>query len=296
MLDHDTDSYYKISGAFVDGKPTGGLTRDHILDNITLYWLTGTGASAARSYWESGQAQAKAHAAGQTPPEATLPAGFTSSRTRSSGRRAAGSSRATRTSSTSTRPTRAATSPPGRSRSCSARRCAPHSGRSVERPSTHLSKRPSRTCDTTRGGRHERHRPDQHRDHAVPGRDPGRPDRRPAPSESSRRAGRARSSSTTRPRVSSLAPAAGARALLGWTDYDFGRSRGEAQRPAAVHRTEIDGVQIHFIHVRSEHDNALPLIITHGWPGSIIEMLGRDRAAVRSDGARRRRPTRRSTS
>ena len=40
MLDHDTDSYYKISGAFVDGKPTGGLTRDHILDNITLYWLT----------------------------------------------------------------------------------------------------------------------------------------------------------------------------------------------------------------------------------------------------------------
>ena len=59
MLDHDTDSYYKISGAFVDGKPTGGLTRDHILDNITLYWLTGTGASAARSYWESGRAQAQ---------------------------------------------------------------------------------------------------------------------------------------------------------------------------------------------------------------------------------------------
>ena len=38
------------------GKPSGNLTRDHILDNITLYWLTGTGASAARSYWESGQA------------------------------------------------------------------------------------------------------------------------------------------------------------------------------------------------------------------------------------------------
>ena len=60
MLDHDTDSYYKISRAFVDGKPTGNLTRDHILDNITLYWLTGTGASAARSYWESGRAQALA--------------------------------------------------------------------------------------------------------------------------------------------------------------------------------------------------------------------------------------------
>jgi pimeloyl-ACP methyl ester carboxylesterase len=77
MLDHDTDSYYKISSAFVDGKPSGNLTRDHILDNITLYWLTGTGASAARSYWESGQAQAKAAAAGQTPPEAKVAAGFT---------------------------------------------------------------------------------------------------------------------------------------------------------------------------------------------------------------------------
>jgi pimeloyl-ACP methyl ester carboxylesterase len=75
MLDHDTDSYEKIARAFVDGQPTGNLTRDHILDNITLYWLTGTGASAARSYWESGRAAALA--AGQAPPEVSLPAGFT---------------------------------------------------------------------------------------------------------------------------------------------------------------------------------------------------------------------------
>ncbi len=75
MLDHDTDSYYKISRAFVDGHPSGNLTRDHILDNITVYWLTGTGASAARSYWESGRAQALA--AGQAPPQASLPVGFT---------------------------------------------------------------------------------------------------------------------------------------------------------------------------------------------------------------------------
>jgi pimeloyl-ACP methyl ester carboxylesterase len=75
MLDHDTDSYEKISRAFLDGQPSGNLTRDHILDNITLYWLTGTGASAARSYWESGQAQAKA--AGQAPPPMKLPFGFT---------------------------------------------------------------------------------------------------------------------------------------------------------------------------------------------------------------------------
>ena len=51
LLDHDTDSYYKISRAFVDGEPVGNLTRDTIVDNITLYWLTGTAASAARSYW-----------------------------------------------------------------------------------------------------------------------------------------------------------------------------------------------------------------------------------------------------
>jgi pimeloyl-ACP methyl ester carboxylesterase len=75
MLDHDTDSYYKIASAFVEGKPAGNLTRDHILDNVTLYWLTGTGASAARSYWESGVAQAKA--AGQAPPPMKLPMGFT---------------------------------------------------------------------------------------------------------------------------------------------------------------------------------------------------------------------------
>ena len=37
--------------------------------------------------------------------------------------------------------------------------------------------------------------------------------------------------------------------------------------------TEIDGVEIHFIHVRSRHENALPLIMTHGWPGSVIELL-----------------------
>jgi pimeloyl-ACP methyl ester carboxylesterase len=75
ILDHDTDAYYKISSAFVDGKPSGNLTRDHILDNITLYWLTGTGASAARSYWENGQATARA--AGQVPPPVSVPVGYT---------------------------------------------------------------------------------------------------------------------------------------------------------------------------------------------------------------------------
>ncbi|HEU6443904.1 MAG TPA: epoxide hydrolase [Gaiellaceae bacterium] len=77
MLDHDTDSYHKISRAFVDGGPAGNLTRDNILDNVTLYWLTGTGASAARWYWEFGRFLAAADAAGQAPPPVSVPVGFT---------------------------------------------------------------------------------------------------------------------------------------------------------------------------------------------------------------------------
>jgi pimeloyl-ACP methyl ester carboxylesterase len=77
MLDHDTDSYYKISRAFLDGAPAGNLTRERILDNITLYWLTGTGASSARWYWEFGQVLAAAIAAGAAPPPVLVPVGFT---------------------------------------------------------------------------------------------------------------------------------------------------------------------------------------------------------------------------
>jgi hypothetical protein len=56
------------------------------------------------------------------------------------------------------------------------------------------------------------------------------------------------------------------------TDYDWRKC--EAQLNALPHfMTEIDGLDIHFIHVRSQHEDALPLIVTHGWPGSIIEQL-----------------------
>jgi len=53
MVDHDTRSYEDISQAFVDDQPVGSLTRDEILDNITLTWLTNTGISSARLYWEN---------------------------------------------------------------------------------------------------------------------------------------------------------------------------------------------------------------------------------------------------
>ena len=119
LLDHDTDSYYKISRAFVDNEPVGNLTRDHILDNITLYWLTGTAASAARSYWEDARALAASLASGQPPPAVAVPVGFTTF---------PGEIWASPRSwvegvypdlATSTRSTRAATSPPGKSRSSS---------------------------------------------------------------------------------------------------------------------------------------------------------------------------------
>ena len=77
MLDHDPDSYAKISRAFVEGQPTGGLTRDRILDNITLYWLTNTMTSSARLYWEETQSIGAALASGQQPPKLTLPVAFT---------------------------------------------------------------------------------------------------------------------------------------------------------------------------------------------------------------------------
>ena len=56
------------------------------------------------------------------------------------------------------------------------------------------------------------------------------------------------------------------------TDYDWRKCEATLNSlPNFI--TEIDGLDIHFIHVRSQHDNALPLIVTHGWPGSIIEQL-----------------------
>jgi pimeloyl-ACP methyl ester carboxylesterase len=72
MLDHDTDSYHKISRAFLGGRPSGNLTREHVLDNVSLYWLTGTGESAARIYWERTQTAAS----GQALPPVSVPVAF----------------------------------------------------------------------------------------------------------------------------------------------------------------------------------------------------------------------------
>ena len=123
------------------GKPSGNLTRDHILDNITLYWLTGTGASAARSYWEAGQAAARA--AGQAPPPVTVPVGFTTFPGEIWRTPRSWVEQAYPTSSTSTRSTRAATSPRGRSPSCSPKRSERRSESSESREQRTDERRPA---------------------------------------------------------------------------------------------------------------------------------------------------------
>jgi hypothetical protein len=66
------------------------------------------------------------------------------------------------------------------------------------------------------------------------------------------------------------------------TDYDW--RKVEAKLNALPQfMTEIDGLDIHFIHVRSKHENALPLIVTHGWPGSIVERLPRGQGSRTRD-------------
>src|SRR6202171_1970616 len=57
-----------------------------------------------------------------------------------------------------------------------------------------------------------------------------------------------------------------------WTEYDWRKCEAKLNALPQF-MTEIDGLDIHFIHVRSKHEKALPVIVTHGWPGSIIEQL-----------------------
>ena len=72
------------------------------------------------------------------------------------------------------------------------------------------------------------------------------------------------------------------------TDYDWRKCEAKLNAlPQFI--TEIDGLDIHFIHVRSQHEDALPLIVNHGWPGSIIEQLKIIDPTDRSHGTRRER-------
>jgi hypothetical protein len=109
MLDHDPHSYEQIAHAF-EGHPEGGLTRDATLDNITLYWVTNTGTSAAQLYWENARTIYKG--------EITVSAAFTVLPGELWRAPRTWVERTYKTSFTSMRSTRAATSPRGNSRSC----------------------------------------------------------------------------------------------------------------------------------------------------------------------------------
>ena len=74
IIDHDAISYGHISQLFLEQKPFGAITRDDVLDNITLYWLTNTGGSSAWLYWENGRANAAA--AGKPRPDVAVPVAF----------------------------------------------------------------------------------------------------------------------------------------------------------------------------------------------------------------------------
>ena len=102
------------------------------------------------------------------------------------------------------------------------------------------------------------------------------------------------SSSTMRPRACSRRRCRRSRAT-GSTEYDWRRVEAELNALPQF-TTEIDGLDIHFIHVRSQHENALPLIITHGWPGLGHRDARGHRAADGPDGVRRTAPRTRSTS
>jgi pimeloyl-ACP methyl ester carboxylesterase len=119
--------YYDKFAEWTDsgGEPEKVLTYDEMLDAISLYWLTNTGTSSSRSYWEGAQAGGGPFDAFDIP---TSRSRSPCSRPRSTARPGAGASGASATSSTGTRSTRAATSPPGSSRSCSPRRSGPRSG------------------------------------------------------------------------------------------------------------------------------------------------------------------------
>ena len=121
-----------------------------------------------------------------------------------------------------------------------------------------------------KGGRHEHHRRDRHRDPALPRRDPEEQiddlRRRIAATRwPSKELVDDRSQGVQLATLQELARLLGER-------YDLARAEASSTRCRSS-STEIDGVDIHFIHVRSQHEDALPLIMTHGWPGSVIELL-----------------------
>ena len=313
------------------GQPPERLTRDDVLDNITLYWLTSTGVSSARSYWDN-----KPPYFG--PKKFSIPAAFTvfpgeiyqpsrrwaergyanlsyfhevdkgghfaaweepllfASEMRAAFRSLRGVNAATSKSLTGGRAWRAGMC----GRLCAWRaRMETGSDRTEVVNRTRHNPRIGRTTAIADESRHEqsnrplsRHRctAKSHHDSSgswrqVRNRDRGRircdPPVQGADGAGSGAHGAAPAHQATRfPDRETVTDASQGVQLATiqelaryWaTEYDWRKCEARLQAlPQFI--TEIDGLDIHFIHVRSKHKSALPLIVTHGWPGSIVEQL-----------------------
>jgi pimeloyl-ACP methyl ester carboxylesterase len=251
MIDHDISSYELIARVF-DGKPEG-LTRDDILDNITLYWVTGTAISSARLYWENKLVffdvknvqlpvavsvfPDEIYAAPRTWTERAYPKLIHFNKLDKGCHFAA-----------------------------------------WEQPEL-LTKELRTAFKSLRGDKAT----------ALNGRSSGTPSKevpdaiRPFQFRASEEALtdlRRRLVATQWPEKETVTdasqgvPLATMRELARYwaTDYDWRKCEAKLNAlPQFI--TEIDGLDIHFIHVRSKHKNALPLVISHGWPGSILEQV-----------------------
>ena len=315
MIDHDIRSYQMIARVF-DGKPEG-LTRDDILDNITLYWLTNTAISSARLYWDN---RHNLPAGGFFDLRGVkIPVAVSAFPTRSTRRRGAG-----RRGVSQAHPLQQARQGRAFRGLGAAGALRRRDARCVQiaaliDPKTSAPARCARRLPCKRQHRSESEGIHQLRDSSWitcpnPAGAPSSPLRQPpAPSAVLPRQprapphprGRARRKKTARsvPSASTfrrrqLVDLRRRIAATQWperetvadqsqgvqlatmqelarywaTDYDWRKCEAKLNAlPQFI--TEIDGLDIHFIHVRSKHENALPLIVTHGWPGSIIEQL-----------------------
>ena len=262
MLDHDALTATRTSPALFGGEPVGNLTRDEVLDNITLTWVTNTGVSSGRLYWENtlGFFDAK----GVTVPAAVsvFPRELY---------------QAPRSWAEQAYPNLIYFNEVDEGNHFAA----------WQEPELFTSEvRAAFRSLRTNGGSHEQH---------VETATEIRPFHVEIPEEQIDDL-RRRIAATRWPSKELVADRsqgvqlATIQALARYwaNDYDFGRL--EARLNALPQfTTEIDGVDIHFIHVKSRHENALPLIMTHGWPGSVDRAARDRRPAHRPDRARRHR-------
>ena len=276
LLDHD-DAGGQPAAAMTAGlrrthSTSGELTREEILDNITLFWVTNTAVSASRLYWEYKGDYWDAKGV-NIPVAVSVFPGEQYEAPRS------WTERAYPNLCTTTSSTKAATSRPGKSRSSSPPSCARPSGRcGIEMNLTHKESMKSRLCNpiaaalafclvsfSAPGSSAE--------DRSIR---PFKAQIGQAQIDDMRRRVRA-TRFPERETVDDFSQGVQLEKLKPLVEY-WGKSYDWRKAEAKLNAlpqfiTRIDGLDMHFIHVRSRHANALPMLMPHGWPGSVFELL-----------------------